>query len=198
VGILKRRSIFNVLYVLFLVQYLIGILFFWDIVKDFYAYEKFSMLFLTGAFFYMNRESVSLNPYLFGLSLAAMYLFNTTEFYPPIYLFALAYSIFWLAYVPAGFIRRFNNLGDYSYGMYIYAFPVQQGILALAPQATPAMIIVIATVITLILAALSWHLVEEPALMKKEIAHLKVVSVLGWFPFLKHLVNGTRGGSNGR
>ena len=36
---------------------------------------------------------------------------------------AIAYSVLWLAYVPAGPLRLWNRLGDYSYGVYIWASP---------------------------------------------------------------------------
>ncbi|PJN95148.1 acyltransferase, partial [Amaricoccus sp. HAR-UPW-R2A-40] len=41
------------------------------------------------------------------------------------FILAVAYATFWLAYVPGGWIRNYNRLGDYSYGMYIYAIPLQ-------------------------------------------------------------------------
>lgn len=47
---------------------------------------------------------------------------------------ALAYLVLVLAYLPGGALRQFNRLGDYSYGVYIYAFPVQQAVTALSPQ----------------------------------------------------------------
>jgi peptidoglycan/LPS O-acetylase OafA/YrhL len=45
-----------------------------------------------------------------------------------------AVHLFYLAYVPSGWIRKYNRVGDYSYGIYIYAFPVQQSVAALIPM----------------------------------------------------------------
>ena len=57
---------------------------------------------------------------------------------------------------------------DLSYGVYLYAFPVQQLlVLHFAPNLTPLRLFLAATVITCGLAALSWHLVEEPFLRLK-------------------------------
>jgi peptidoglycan/LPS O-acetylase OafA/YrhL len=78
-----------------------------------------------------------------------------------------AYLLLFLAYVPAGKIRHFNRLGDYSYGVYIYAFPVQQSIVAIVPDISMSMMFVVASAITLVLAALSWHVLEQPALRLK-------------------------------
>ena len=77
---------------------------------------------------------------------------------------ALAYGVLWAAYVPAGALRGFNDFGDYSYGIYVYAFPVQ-GLMVwwLGPQ-TPLANIALSLPLTLALAVASWHLVERPAL----------------------------------
>jgi hypothetical protein len=42
-----------------------------------------------------------------------------------------------LALVPAGLIRSFNVLGDYSYGLYILCVPIQQTFVTLDPSFTP-------------------------------------------------------------
>jgi peptidoglycan/LPS O-acetylase OafA/YrhL len=54
---------------------------------------------------------------------------------------------------------------DYSYGFYLYAFPVQQLVIAAAPSyAVWWTNILFSVPLTLILAMLSWHVVEKPAL----------------------------------
>ena len=56
---------------------------------------------------------------------------------------------------------------DYSYGIYIYAFPVQQTVVSFWPQ-MPLWAYLLSTVVfTVALAAMSWHLVEKPALKLK-------------------------------
>jgi peptidoglycan/LPS O-acetylase OafA/YrhL len=62
---------------------------------------------------------------------------------------------------------------DYSYGIYIYAFPVQQTLVFLYPQQTVSEHLISATLITVALAALSWHLVEKRALKLKPYASAK-------------------------
>lgn len=53
---------------------------------------------------------------------------------------------------------------DYSYGMYIYGYPVMVAIYALWPAKSHLLLTVVTMAATLPLAALSWHLVERPAL----------------------------------
>lgn len=79
----------------------------------------------------------------------------------------LVYAVFWAAYVPN--LHFFNRLGDYSYGLYIYAFPIQQTLRQYFPDIAPLTLFACASVATVICAALSWHLVEEPALRLKSV-----------------------------
>jgi peptidoglycan/LPS O-acetylase OafA/YrhL len=75
--------------------------------------------------------------------------------------------LFYLAYVPTGFIRKYNRVGDYSFGIYIYAFPVQQSIAALIPGVGVLEMLSLATVGAVTMAVLSWHLIEHPSLERK-------------------------------
>jgi peptidoglycan/LPS O-acetylase OafA/YrhL len=56
------------------------------------------------------------------------------------------------------------NWPDYSYGMYIYGYPVMVGIYAFWPTQAHLLLTLVVMAATLPLAALSWHLVERPAL----------------------------------
>jgi peptidoglycan/LPS O-acetylase OafA/YrhL len=56
---------------------------------------------------------------------------------------------------------------DYSYGIYIYAFPVQQTWVYFWPQMPLPTYLLCTFLTTLVLAALSWHFVEKPALKLK-------------------------------
>ena len=76
---------------------------------------------------------------------------------------ALGYGCLWLAYVPR-WTLGFNRLGDYSYGLYLWGFPMQQLVLHLHPGATAANVFLISWPAALGCAVLSWHLVESPAL----------------------------------
>lgn len=76
----------------------------------------------------------------------------------------LPYWVLFLAYVPSGRIRSYNRCGDYSYGLYLYAFPIQQAVAACVPGIGLWPMVGVATMVTLVLAVASWHLVEMPAL----------------------------------
>jgi peptidoglycan/LPS O-acetylase OafA/YrhL len=77
---------------------------------------------------------------------------------------AIAAGSLYVAFVPSGLLRAFNRIGDYSYGIYIYAFVVEITIHQVWPAAGVALMVCLAFAITLPLAVLSWHLVERPSL----------------------------------
>lgn len=58
---------------------------------------------------------------------------------------------------------------DYSYGIYIYAFPIQQIVSHIGQQHhwSWGTVLVISLLCTIVAAALSWHYIEKPALRMK-------------------------------
>lgn len=65
-------------------------------------------------------------------------------------------------------LRDISKIGDLSYGIYIYAWPVQQIGVALLGRQTPYLELLAITVpVTVALAAASWHLVEKKVLRFK-------------------------------
>ncbi len=91
---------------------------------------------------------------------------------------AMAYGVLWFAFVPAGAIRQFNRIGDYSYGIYILCFPIQQTLVMLYPDITPLWLLLGSFPVVLALAILSWHFIEHPALRRKAWAGDSVGSLL--------------------
>ena len=79
---------------------------------------------------------------------------------------AAAYGMIWLALAPA-LTHRPPRHADLSYGTYLYGWPVQQTLHALFPAATAAGAAAAGVVLTLAVAALSWFVVEKPALALK-------------------------------
>jgi peptidoglycan/LPS O-acetylase OafA/YrhL len=128
----------------------------------------FSMFFV-GVAFYVCRDNIYLSSKMFVLLLIPLSLsiFHKEIFFI-IYCITLPYLIFYIAYVPKGRIRKFNNAGDYSYGIYIYAFPVQQSIATLIPNSSIPFMITLSFFITFLLAFLSWHLIEKKVLKMKK------------------------------
>jgi peptidoglycan/LPS O-acetylase OafA/YrhL len=97
-----------------------------------------------------------------------------------IYILSLPYITLYCAYGPAGWIRSYNAVGDFSYGIYIYAFPVQQALVAAMPSIAPIPLFLCSGIATLLLAMLSWFLIERKALSLKRRCVDGLMSWLGY------------------
>lgn len=105
-----------------------------------------------------------------------------------VYIF-IVYFVLYFFSIPR--VCRLTIPGDYSYGVYIYGFMVQQCFSHVAPNATPFLSILVTSCVCLLLAILSWHFVEKPCLdfgsriITIVRAPLKEVDIL---PIIKSLV----------
>ena len=59
-------------------------------------------------------------------------------------------------------LRPYQRVGDYSYGLYVYSFPVQQTLMQRFPGLEPSGLFALGLPLSLAVAALSWHLLEAP------------------------------------
>lgn len=128
------------------------------------------VMFFAGSCMFLVRRRVPLDARAFAallLLLGASSLDKSA--FAVVYLLALPYLVLYLAYVPGGLLRRFNELGDYSYGIYIYAFPVQQMLASSAPGIQPLTMLTTSFAITAMLAVASWHGIEKRALALKKV-----------------------------
>lgn len=123
-------------------------------------------LFFTGVFFYINRNSIKLSVVSLFVLLLAFAIFK--EDYKKVSgVILFAYAVLYLALSPALIALRNVSLPDISYGIYIYAFPVQQMTAHFYRGVTPVEMTLIATSITVVLAYFSWVFVERPAIRLK-------------------------------
>jgi peptidoglycan/LPS O-acetylase OafA/YrhL len=104
---------------------------------------------------------------LFGLLLVAPTLPIVTEL---LLIAALPYMVLALGVAPAPLGGALTRRGDFSYGLFLYAFPIQQALVAMVGTPGGAFgNFALATLLAGGCAALSWHLIERPALRMKPI-----------------------------
>lgn len=70
-----------------------------------------------------------------------------------------------LATTQTPFLKNFGKYGDFSFGLYLYAFPIQQLLISYSNNNIhPLTLTVLATLLTTGASVASWYLVEKPAL----------------------------------
>ncbi|MBI5924994.1 MAG: acyltransferase [Aquabacterium sp.] len=125
-------------------------------------------MFFMGASIYLLKDQITLSWPIFAIVAVGILAAATSRtLFPVAYTMAIPYLLVFLAYVPAGRIRAYNTVGDYSYGTYIYAFPVQQALASCFPGIGVWAMTIMASGIVLPLAMLSWHFVEKPMLSRR-------------------------------
>lgn len=126
-------------------------------------------LFFTAASLQLLRDRVPLSGGAFAVALAALIASLRWQGYALVaYPLLLSYTVLWLALVPGGVLRGYNRLGDYSYGFYLWQFPIQQWIVFTHPGISQPVLILCSLPAALAIAVASWHLIERPALALKE------------------------------
>ena len=132
-------------------------------------YLPLFFLFATGSLMRAYSDRIPLSSWvLAALSIVTVVV---VQFQVPytryVFMVWLVYATFWFAYVPN--LHFFNRAGDYSYGLYIYAFPIGQTLRLYFPDIQPLQLFPLVSLLTLGCAMLSWHFVEHPALRLKKI-----------------------------
>lgn len=119
-------------------------------------------MFFAGATFFAWRDKILLSSSAVYICSVLLIFSSFSEYiFDDVYCFLLPYFVIYAAYVPSGMMRSFNNCGDYSYGMYIYSFTIQQIIAQVMSGISVLPMIIASFFITLPISMLSWHLIEQ-------------------------------------
>jgi peptidoglycan/LPS O-acetylase OafA/YrhL len=155
--------------------------------KFFYEQDTFYVqliFFASGSFLYVFKENILLNKYL-ALLAAFVFILN-------LYLntgsdsgisfkllntlvkaISLSYLVIYLSFIKTKHLKNFAKYGDYSYGLYIWAWPLQQIISLKFGNLSLLSFFVFSSLATLAVAMISWHLIEKKAIDFKKSLKLK-------------------------
>lgn len=136
-------------------------------------FYSWAILFLLGMCSYLLRSKILLNIPLFVIMVLVLgALFHFQSLFKEYFLdVTLVYGILIFVYHPQLQVNSFHKLGDFSYGLYIYAFPIQQMLILKLPELKPLLHFTLSFPLALTLAIFSWYFIESPALKLK---HLKL------------------------
>lgn len=80
---------------------------------------------------------------------------------------AVSYTTLWFALASPIKLYLADAWGDPSYGLYVYAFPVQQALVFTMPDVSPGKLAMLSAFATLVVAYASWWSIEKPALAQR-------------------------------
>jgi peptidoglycan/LPS O-acetylase OafA/YrhL len=173
-GLLRKRYVTVVLFFLVIGLHLFMTIKGWNpsgsILGQIFGYPPFWVtvlpFYLAGTIFQIyGGQRLLKTPYL----IAAAVLLVASNFVPNGLIVTMptcgAYLLMALAYWPVLHPLNLGRFGDFSYGTYLYAFPIQQLLVQHAVrthlQISPWLLFAEAAPLTLLAGALSWHLVEK-------------------------------------
>lgn len=163
IGAITRRWLFSVIAGSFLA---FAAYEWWFGKPDPYYFRVLSMVFVGAALTAQWKDLIRISGrWLACLAMATLIAMESRAF-SPLLVTTTVYAVLWVSYRAPVIDWPANR--DYSYGLFLYAFPVQQTIVALKPDIMPWAMCLLATLLTTALAWLSWHLVESPPLRLKK------------------------------
>jgi peptidoglycan/LPS O-acetylase OafA/YrhL len=138
-----------------------------SLVFDAIASHTLVMLFVLGALAYAWRERVPLSLAAAAAALALYVVLPQGFWRTAATPFLVAYLVLVAAYHPRLVVPRLARGADLSYGLYVYAFPIQQTLLAQVPGLGAWALCAATAPPVIAAAALSWFGLERPALALK-------------------------------
>ncbi|WP_292520863.1 acyltransferase [Methanoculleus sp.] len=145
---------------------------------------RFTLYFLIGAYLYLHRERIAYRPAIAGALLLLLGLSALTPYLTVAGMIAIPYLTVYAAHLPVPFLNTFGRHGDFSYGIYIYHYPIQQTVIGVTGNAlTLPALCGLSFAVTFTLAFLSWHLIEKRALAAKNLRPADLSRLFG-LPFL--------------
>ncbi len=119
-------------------------------------------LFLLGMFYYVWRDRIILDFRLFLVSMLLMICSFAMSFtYLAIWVF-LPYVIIYLAFMELQCGAKISKPGDYSYAIYLCAFPIQQAFVSCYESAGPVFNMCVSVFVAVFAGAVLYYFVEKP------------------------------------
>lgn len=128
---------------------------------------RFGFAFLMGVLLYTYRPILHIN--LIGVFVVIGVAINTnsTAYMEPFRIIALTYTAIWFGSQKAGLLNFYNRFGDYSYGIFVFHWPIAQLILQSNPAISYVDLLTYVMPLTIACAVFSWHFVEAPILASR-------------------------------
>jgi len=129
--------------------------------------NKQSAVFIVGCIVYLVRKCIVIDYRIFIFIGLLLVVFNRSTYQAYVFYVFVLYGA--LVMGASSLLNKINLPGDYSYGVYIYAFLLQQIISYYQKNITPYEGFLLVLPFAFLFAALSWHFIEQPILKKAKV-----------------------------
>lgn len=147
---------------------------------------ELSLFFFMGSLLFLFRDSLYLKKEIVMIGIVILFLSLFYGGFKPLFAVIAPYSIMYLAFLPKTRLQSISKYGDLSYGVYLYAFPIQQIVAHLFGGSTsPWINFLISVPVVLMLAFLSWHIIEKNFMKLKKVNLTKLLSPCAKWDFGK-------------
>lgn len=160
--LLNKRNV-TILFILFFIVYMFQTYGNLELTRGVLIPRLFTY-FLLGSIFYFYKEHMNYNIITILFMVFIFFFFSFIGLAQVSMLIAISYLLFTLVFSRKIKLYNFAKFGDFSYGMYIYAFPTAQATLLLFKDIEFLNYFFISFIITFLLSYLSWHFIEKPSL----------------------------------
>ena len=176
-GALRRKAIANTIGVLYIAVFLIY--FNSDFTGELRHWVEYPAYFVAGALIAINRDFFSRHgrTLLLVAILIAVTLYFFTPYKGSARFLLLPMLIIHVGRLPSS-VNRFSLLGDPSYGIYLYGFPIAQSVLSMWPNLGFGGSLAVAFAFAIAAGYASWYFVESHPLRLKSLILLRFKSPL--------------------
>jgi hypothetical protein len=158
-NMINKKIIFSIIF--FSIAFFVYINYFAYEQKTFKTFFYLGNFFLTGVLLFLTE----LNFLILFISLTTSVFFLIFKFYYLALVVGLPPLIVYIGLKSFKYLNKINKIGDLSYGIYLFAFPIQQTIFYFGASKLNFFVSFLSVIIlTYFLAYFSWHLIEMPSL----------------------------------
>ncbi len=130
---------------------------------------RLASAFSLGMFVHASRHRLPLAPIIAVLATPAWLLLGSQPVAEVAMNLAIASTLFWIGFARLGGAPTGARIPDWSYGIYIWHYPMMQLVVFFDRSATPLEVAVFTVPATLAISGLSWSYVEKPSLGLKTV-----------------------------
>lgn len=160
-GLIKNRRLMRVCGVLLLV---LGIAVFGIKIPLIYGYHLYLrpfILFVIGMLFCVFEDKICLDIRFFIIAVIMSAIFAVSGYFDLAMIFCFPYILSCVVFGRYQVPDRIGNLGNYSYFMYLVAYPIQQAFVFYNPDMSVGCICVLASVISFVISIPGYHVIEK-------------------------------------